>query len=227
MPIDAADAMTKENAAKGNARSCVGAEFHHDAGEQHRTRCRCGDVTGRRPGVQRPDTREYGEPDEQHGKRPRLKLRCELKLRELLKIERSSGHVRGDDSDEDERASEEGIKRELHRAVLLVRRSPDRDQEIFWNDHELVEEEEEEEIGAEKDAIRAADHKKKPKEEFVRPMFNVPREKDRGDGNDTGDESHRQADAIDGEMVIHSKHWYPRHAHDRLEGRKIDNRYLE
>ena len=39
----------------------VGAEFHDDAGEQHRAGGRRGDVTGRRPRVQRPDAAENGE----------------------------------------------------------------------------------------------------------------------------------------------------------------------
>ena len=63
-----------------HAQRAVGAEFHHDAGEQHRTGGRRGDVAGRRPGVQRPDAGEHGEPEEQNRERPRLKLRREIEI---------------------------------------------------------------------------------------------------------------------------------------------------
>ena len=97
-----------------------------------------------------------------------------MELRELLEIEGSGSHVGGDDSDEYQRASEEGIERQFHRAVLFVCRSPDRDEEILGGDHEFVKDKKEEEIGAEKDTIRAADHQEQPEEEFVRPMIDVP-----------------------------------------------------
>ena len=57
-------------------------------GEQHRARGRRSDVTGRRPGVQRPDAGEHGEPEKQNREGPRLQLRRELELRELLQVER-------------------------------------------------------------------------------------------------------------------------------------------
>ena len=47
----------------GDPERAVGAEFHHDAGEQHRAGRRRGDMAGGRPGVQRPDAREDGEPE--------------------------------------------------------------------------------------------------------------------------------------------------------------------
>ena len=61
-----------------HAQRAVGAKLHHDAGEQHRTGGRRGDVTGRRPGVQRPDAGENGEAEKQNRKRPGLQLRREL-----------------------------------------------------------------------------------------------------------------------------------------------------
>ena len=47
-----------------HAQGGISAEFHHDAGEQHRARGGRGDMTGRCPGVQRPDTGEHGKPEE-------------------------------------------------------------------------------------------------------------------------------------------------------------------
>ncbi len=62
---------------------------------------------------------------------------------------------------------------------------------------------------------------------FVLPMFDVPRKKDGAHRDDAGDKDHRQADAIDREMIIHPEHWHPRDADNRGELRKIDNWRLE
>ena len=98
-------------------------------------------------------------------------------MRELLEIERTGRDVGREDADENERAAEEGIERELHRAVFLVRRSPDRDEEIFRDDDELVENEEQKQIGAEKDAVGSGDDEQQPEEELVRPLLDVPGKK--------------------------------------------------
>jgi hypothetical protein len=58
-------------------------------------------------------------------------------------------------------------------------------------------------------------------------MFDVPRKKHRADRDDAGDKDHRQADAIDREMIIHPKRRHPWNAHDCGEMRKIGNRRLE
>ena len=71
----------------GHAQPRIRAQFHYDAGQQHRTGGRRGDMTSWRPGVQRPDARQDGKSDKQHWERPGLKLRRELKLGELLKIQ--------------------------------------------------------------------------------------------------------------------------------------------
>jgi len=55
-------------------------------------------------------------------------------------------------------------------------------------------------------------------------MFDIPREKHRAHRDDAGDKDHRQADAIDREMIIHPERRYPRRTHDRTEMRKIGNR---
>ena len=134
---------------------------------------------------------------------------------------RPGSDVNGKDPDENERAAEKGIKRQLHRAVFLVGRSPDRDEEIFRHDHQLVENEEEKEIGAEEDAVGTADDEKQPEEKFVRPLLHVPGKEDRADRGQPGHQGHRETDAVDGEMVIHPKRRHPRHADDRAEMREV------
>ena len=102
-------------------------------------------------------------------------------------------------------AAEEGVERQLHRAVFLVGRTPDRDEEIFRDDNELVENEEQEKIGAEKNAVGPADDEEEPEEEFVRPVLDVPGKEDGADGGQAGDQAHRQADAVDREVVFESE----------------------
>src|SRR5262249_32024379 len=151
----------------------IGTEFHDDAGQQHRACGRRRDVTCWRPGMEWPDTGENRKSQKQNRESPRLELWTELKLGQLLEIQCGrcvsgpSIDVNGEDPDENECAAEEGVKRQLHRAVLLVGRSPDRDEEIFRDDHQFIENEKKEKIGAEKDAIRTAYDKKEPEEEFV------------------------------------------------------------
>ena len=61
-----------------DAQRAIGSEFHHDSGEQHRTRSRRSHVAGRRPGVQWPDAGKNGKTEEQNRERPGLKLRGKL-----------------------------------------------------------------------------------------------------------------------------------------------------
>ncbi len=180
-------------------------------------------MAGRRPRVQRPNAGEHGEAEEQDWKRPRLQLRRKLKLREMVQIQRTARDIRGDNSKEDERASEERIKRKLHRAVFLVRRSPDRDEKIFRHNHELVENEEQKKIGAEKNAIGTADDQEQPKEELVRPTVDVPRKKNSADCGQACDEHKRETDAVERELEIHPERWNPRNAHDGREPGEIGN----
>src|SRR4051812_39853178 len=153
--------------------------------------------------MERPDTCQDGEPEKQERENPGLELRVEFKLRELLEIERvtSSCYVNGDDADEGERSAEERIERQLHRAVFLVGRTPDRDQEIFRDDDQLVEDKEEKEIGAQKPPVETADHEKQPEEELVRPLLDVPGKKDRAHRREAGDEAHGEADPVHGQVI--------------------------
>ena len=114
-----------------------------------------------------------------------MELGRELKLRELVQVERTSAHVSCDDPKKNERTAEKRIERQFHRAVFLVGRTKDRDQEIFWDDDQLVEKEEEEKIGAEEYAIGAADYEQEPKEKFVRAINDIPGKQNRTDRDDS------------------------------------------
>ncbi len=75
-------------------------------------------------------------------------------MNKLLKIQRRKAsrflraHVSGQNSDKDERASKERVKRQLHGAVFAIGRAPGGDEKILWNNDELVKDEEEKQIRA-------------------------------------------------------------------------------
>src|SRR5436190_930043 len=77
-----------------------------------------------------------------------------MKLAEIVQIQRTCGHICGDDSDKNKRTAKEGIERQLHRAVLLVGRSPNRDQKILRHDYQFIEDKKKEQIGPKKNAAR-------------------------------------------------------------------------
>src|SRR5205823_5994931 len=148
---------------------------------------------------------KHGEPEKEDRKRPPLKLDRELELRELLQVERTGGDISGDDGQENKCAAQERIEGQLHGAVFLVGRSPDRDEEIFRHDDKLVEDEKQKQIGAQEHAIRAADHEEQPEKELVRPVIDIPGEKDRAHGGESCDERKSETDTIGSEMVFHSQ----------------------
>src|SRR5204863_1088267 len=121
-----------------------------------------------------------------------------------------------------ERSAKKRIERQLHRAVFLVGRTKDRDQEIFRDDDQLVEKKEEEEIGAEEYAIGAADYEQDPKEKFVRAINDIPGKQNRADRGDSRHQNESQTDPIEREMIIHPKRRHPRDAHDSREMSEID-----
>src|SRR5205807_6464959 len=153
---------------------------------------------------------------------PRLQLGRELKLRELIQVERPAADIGDNNSEKNERSAKKRIERQFHRAVFLVGRTKDRDQEIFWDDDQLVEKEEEEKIGAEEYAIGAADYEQEPKEKLVRAIGDIPGKQNRADRDDSRYQNESQTDAVDREMIIHSQRRNPRDAHDGCEVRKID-----
>jgi len=159
-----------------DAQAAVGAEFHHDAGEQHRGGGRRGDVAGRRPRVKGKHAREHREAKEDEGEHPNLFVAREMGrgLREIAEAEAlTAGRGVGpEQTGEDERAARERIEHELHRAVFAVGGAPVRDEEIFRHDRDLIEDEERERIGAEEHAVDAADQREVERER-IRPR--VPR----------------------------------------------------
>src|SRR5947207_2627229 len=119
---------------------------------------------------------ENSGPQKQKREDPVLECRRELNLGEPMQVESvgPSRYVDRDDTDQSERPTEEGIKRQLHRAVFLVRRTPDRDEEVFRHNDQLVEDEEEKQVGAEENAVGSAHDQEQPEKELVRPLFDVP-----------------------------------------------------
>src|SRR5205814_404855 len=173
--------------------------------------------------MKRPDAGQDGEAEEHEGEDPVLELQRELKLRELLEIEGVGAgcDINCDNADQCERAAEERIERQLHRAVFLVRRTPDRDEEILRDNDELVENEEKKKIGAQEHAVGTADDQKQPEEKLVRPFLDVPRKENRTDRGQTRDQAHRQANTVDGEMIFETETLNPGELNDCFESSKV------
>src|SRR5439155_17483995 len=132
-------------------------------------------------------------------------LRIEVELRQLIQIQGAGCHVDDEDSGENEHSTEERIECKLHRAVLLVSRTEDGDQKIFRHDDQFVECEEQEQIGAEENAVATTHNKQQPEEKFALAMIDIPGKQRGAYGGDARNKNHRESHAIDSEMVMHTK----------------------
>src|SRR4030095_4448262 len=121
-----------------------------------------------------PDADKHSEAEEQHRKGPCLQLGTEVELRQLIQIQGAGCHVGDKDSGENEHSTEERVEGQLHRAVLLVSRSKDRDEKILRHDDEFVEREEQEQIGAEENAVATTYNEQQPEEKFALAMIDIP-----------------------------------------------------
>src|SRR4030095_16630765 len=117
--------------------------------------------------MQWPDARKPRQPEEQHGKCPRLQARTKVELRQLIQIQRSGGCVSDKDSGKNEHSTKERVECQFHRAVLLVGRTKDGDEKILRHDHQFVECEEQKQIGAEKNAVTTSYDQQQPEEKFA------------------------------------------------------------
>src|SRR5207247_6984278 len=125
-----------------------------------------------------PDTRQDAEADVEREEDPALQREVERDGLEIEERERGGTgvHVEREQSDENERRSEQEIEGQLHRGVFFrsdarlairpredaagahfARRAPDADEQVHRQDRELVEEKEDEEIERAEDAVDAGD----------------------------------------------------------------------
>ena len=191
--MEAPRSKAKRKQRHGHAQAAIGAQLHHHPGKQHGGRRGCGNVAGRRPGVQRPHAGEDREADKYQRKRRHLKV--ERKWEPGQVAERRAHYagrdIRRDQPDQHHRAPGEGVEHKLHRSILAPRRSPDCDQKILRDNDNLVEHEEEKQIVAEKYAIHRANQQQEKRKEFLGPVLNVPGEKNAGDGNNPRQQQQR------------------------------------
>ena len=160
----------------GHAQTAIRAQLHHHPGEQHGSGGGRSDVAGRRPGVKWPQAGENPKANKHQRKRPHLKMDWKWKLSELHQIHRlrSGHHVGRDQSDQHHRAADKRIERELHRGILTTCGAPDRNQKILGDDRDLVEDEQQQQIEAQKYAVHAADQRQIESEKFLGPILDVP-----------------------------------------------------
>src|ERR1043165_4004686 len=127
--------------------------------------------------MERPQPRQNRKADERQRENPYLKRLRKSEFREFEKAHRFSArdHKRRDHANQNHRASHKRIQRKLHRAVFLARRTPDRDQEIFWNDRQFIKNEDQKQIEAEEHAVHTADQREIKREKFFRTILDIPR----------------------------------------------------
>jgi hypothetical protein len=111
--------------------------------------------------------------------------------------------------------ADEGVERQLHRAVLAPRRAPDGDEEVLGDDGDLVEDEEQEEIEAEEDAVDAADEREEEGEELVGALASRCSTR-RGCRRQlrAGEQNEHAADAVGRERVVNAHRRNPGHVRD-------------
>src|SRR5438045_8509017 len=104
---------------------------------------------------------------------PHLQLRFKCESAQLIEIKRSRGDIGGDDPKKDQYATEEGVKRQLHRAVVLVSRTPDGDQEILRDNDQLIKHAKQKQISAEKHEVGTHNNQQQPKKRIVTVTQNI------------------------------------------------------
>ena len=148
-------------------------------------------------------------------------MRGKLESSELIQVERTGADIGGNDPDENKRTAEEGVKGQLHCAVLLVSRSPDRDQEVLGHNDQFVKDKEQEQVGAQKNAEGATYDEQEPEKELVRSFIHIPGKKDGADCCYRCNQDERQTDSVHREVVIHAQGRYPGRANNGGEMREI------
>ena len=127
---------------------------------------------------------------------------------------RAGDHVCGDEADQNHRGADEGVEHQLHRAVLAPCGAPDSDQEILGDDDDLVEDEEKEQVVAEKYAVDGANQQQVEGKEFLSAMFDVPGKENAGNGDDAGEQNEAKADAVRGKVIMDAEGGNPWHVGD-------------
>ena len=168
----------------------VGAELHQHAGVEHRDRGRRRGVAVGRPGVQRPDAGQDAEADVEGEEHPRLQPRVELRRLQLEEREATpmpAADVEREDADQDERRPEAAGRasassprtpwcRRRSRGTPSRRcpagrtspaRAPDADQQVHRQHGDLVEQEEDEEVERDEDAVDAGDQQQQQRVELL------------------------------------------------------------
>ena len=220
----------------------VGAELHQHAGVKHRDRRRRRSVAIGRPRVQRPDTGEDPESDVEGQEHPALEATIERHALEVEERERADAGrcVQGEDSDQDERRTEEQIERQLHRRVLfrpdtclavrpgedaarpnLAGRAPDSDQQVHRQHGELVEQEEHEEVEGDEHTEDAGDQRQQQRVELLTATGHRPRREHAREDDDAGQQDHQKAHAIDSQLVVDPQWRHQRQLLVELEAARL------
>ena len=133
----------------------VGADLVQDADQQHGSGRTSLGRRIRQPGVNRPHRGLDGEGEEEAEEHQAASGLVEVKTGQLLDEEAvgpaGTVLVKGDDSDQHDEATEQGVEQELDRGVLPAGATVGADQEVDRNQHRLEEDVEQEDVGRRED----------------------------------------------------------------------------
>jgi len=159
--------------------------------------------------MQRPERRLHQERGAEPGEEPEVHTRVEAQPPDRGKVERGLRQLLpGQHPDHDQRAehgqrADHGEEEKLERSPRTARAAPEKYDQVHGDEHELVADEEEEQVAAEKDAVERGLHEEEQSVEERRVLRIVPQCGAHGQQEGEGREpEHQVAERVHGEMHV-------------------------
>ncbi len=118
-------------------------------------------------------------------------------------VERALREAERQNRGEHEARPRQRIEQELHRRVFLAARPPDGDEQEHRHELQLPEQEEQHQIERREHAEDARLEDEQPREVLPGPQVDLPRDEHRQERQQAGEHEHDNADAVDGEQILH------------------------
>ena len=137
--------------------------------------------------------------------------------------------VHGQNTDQRDDRADKQVQRQLHRRIFFARRTPDGNHDIHREDRQFVEEDQQEQVQRDEDAVDAGHQQHKERHEFADAILDVPRNDHAHHADDARQQHHHQADAVHADVITDAQRGHPRHQRlklilgrrDRLSGRSV------
>src|SRR3972149_429179 len=131
---------------------------------------------------------------------------------------RPGGEVQRKEPEKGYHRAKAQVKGQVHRGVFPVRAAPYAYERIHGDDREFVEQEEEHEVQGHENAVDSGNKKEEKHVMFSYPvLYADPRDENAGEDDDGGKQHHRDADAVDAEVVRDAERLHPLYLFDELE----------